>query len=200
MPATWSARSDLFAAREVIYPQFATHNAYTVAAVLELAPAARRVRVPAPARHGRGAVRGCARRCAAAAAGARLCPGRHARGAAAVPGAAAARERRQQLLRPSVPEPRHPRGAGRARSHHLPDLRRRAGPPGTRAAGPVRRRAHQLGRRGLRRSGSSRRARGRGAHARRRAPRRRPDPERPPARATSTSRSPRRPIPARSWA
>ncbi len=28
----------LFAAREVIYPQFATHNAYTVAAVLELAP------------------------------------------------------------------------------------------------------------------------------------------------------------------
>src|SRR5215472_2066469 len=30
---------ELFAAREVIYPQFATHNAYTVAAVLELAPA-----------------------------------------------------------------------------------------------------------------------------------------------------------------
>jgi RHH-type transcriptional regulator, proline utilization regulon repressor / proline dehydrogenase / delta 1-pyrroline-5-carboxylate dehydrogenase len=29
----------LFAAAEVIYPQFATHNAYTVAAVLELAPA-----------------------------------------------------------------------------------------------------------------------------------------------------------------
>jgi RHH-type transcriptional regulator, proline utilization regulon repressor / proline dehydrogenase / delta 1-pyrroline-5-carboxylate dehydrogenase len=29
----------LFAARERIYPQFATHNAYTVAAVLELAPA-----------------------------------------------------------------------------------------------------------------------------------------------------------------
>ena len=29
----------LFAARDVIYPQFATHNAYTVAAVLELAPA-----------------------------------------------------------------------------------------------------------------------------------------------------------------
>ena len=28
----------LFAAREAIYPQFATHNAYTVAAVLELAP------------------------------------------------------------------------------------------------------------------------------------------------------------------
>ncbi|HZO23303.1 MAG TPA: bifunctional proline dehydrogenase/L-glutamate gamma-semialdehyde dehydrogenase PutA, partial [Steroidobacteraceae bacterium] len=29
----------LFAARDVIYPQFATHNAFTVAAVLELAPA-----------------------------------------------------------------------------------------------------------------------------------------------------------------
>jgi RHH-type proline utilization regulon transcriptional repressor/proline dehydrogenase/delta 1-pyrroline-5-carboxylate dehydrogenase len=29
----------LFAARDAIYPQFATHNAYTVAAVLELAPA-----------------------------------------------------------------------------------------------------------------------------------------------------------------
>ena len=29
----------LFAAHDVIYPQFATHNAYTVAAVLELAPA-----------------------------------------------------------------------------------------------------------------------------------------------------------------
>src|SRR6516165_1523568 len=29
----------LFAVRDVIYPQFATHNAYTVAAVLELAPA-----------------------------------------------------------------------------------------------------------------------------------------------------------------
>ncbi|HYX74838.1 MAG TPA: bifunctional proline dehydrogenase/L-glutamate gamma-semialdehyde dehydrogenase PutA [Steroidobacteraceae bacterium] len=28
----------LFAARDVLYPQFATHNAYTVAAVLELAP------------------------------------------------------------------------------------------------------------------------------------------------------------------
>jgi RHH-type transcriptional regulator, proline utilization regulon repressor / proline dehydrogenase / delta 1-pyrroline-5-carboxylate dehydrogenase len=33
---------NLFAAHEVIYPQFATHNAYTVAAVLELAPAGAR--------------------------------------------------------------------------------------------------------------------------------------------------------------
>ena len=38
-----------------IYPQFATHNAFTVAAVLELAPAGAALRVPAPARHGRGA-------------------------------------------------------------------------------------------------------------------------------------------------
>ena len=32
----------LFAARDVIYPQFATHNAFTVAAVLELAPSGAR--------------------------------------------------------------------------------------------------------------------------------------------------------------
>ncbi len=44
-----------------IYPQFATHNAYTVAAVLELAPAGRCLRIPASARHGRGALRGGAR-------------------------------------------------------------------------------------------------------------------------------------------
>ena len=50
-----------------IYPQFATHNAYTVAAVLELAPPGAALRVPAPARHGRGAVCGGARR------GARSC-------------------------------------------------------------------------------------------------------------------------------
>ena len=52
----------LFAARDVIYPQFATHNAYTVAAVLATRAARSRLRVPAPARHGRGAVRSGARR------------------------------------------------------------------------------------------------------------------------------------------
>ena len=46
----------LFSAHTVIYPQFATHNAFTVAAVLELAPSGRSVRIPAPARHGRGVV------------------------------------------------------------------------------------------------------------------------------------------------
>ena len=50
-----------------IYPQFATHNAFTVAAVLALRPGGRSLRVPAPARHGRSAVRrrarGSCRRC-----------------------------------------------------------------------------------------------------------------------------------------
>ena len=44
-----------------IYPQFATHNAHTVAAVLAMARRPRQLRVPAPARHGRGS---CTRRCA----------------------------------------------------------------------------------------------------------------------------------------
>ena len=45
-------------AGERIYPQFATHNAHTVALSLEVFGRRRnRLRVPAPARHGRGAVR-----------------------------------------------------------------------------------------------------------------------------------------------
>ena len=51
----------LLDARERIYPQFATHNAHTVAAVLELAGDRRGLRVPAAARHGRGAARDRAR-------------------------------------------------------------------------------------------------------------------------------------------
>ena len=54
MSAISPASRSLFAASDVIYPQFATHNALTVAAVLELAPRGRGIRVPAPARHGRG--------------------------------------------------------------------------------------------------------------------------------------------------
>ncbi len=38
-----------------IYPQFATHNAHTVAAILDMAPDRERLRVPAAARHGRAA-------------------------------------------------------------------------------------------------------------------------------------------------
>ena len=50
----------LLALRPRIFPQFATHNALTVATILELAKdetERERIRIPAPARHGRGAVR-----------------------------------------------------------------------------------------------------------------------------------------------
>ena len=46
----------LLALRPRIFPQFATHNALTVATVLELADGHQRIRVSAPAWHGRGAV------------------------------------------------------------------------------------------------------------------------------------------------
>ena len=46
-----------------LHPQFATHNAHTVAAVLHMAGGAHGLRVPAPARHGRSPpCRRCARR------------------------------------------------------------------------------------------------------------------------------------------
>ena len=49
----------LLAAPDAVYPQFATHNAHTLAAIYQMAgPTQRRpVRVPVPARHGRAAVR-----------------------------------------------------------------------------------------------------------------------------------------------
>ena len=50
----------LLALRPRIFPQFATHNALTVATILELA-GTRRLRVPAAARHGRRALRAAAR-------------------------------------------------------------------------------------------------------------------------------------------
>ena len=52
----------LLAGGEAFYPQFATHNAQTLASIVELAGDRARLRVPAPARHGRGALRGAARR------------------------------------------------------------------------------------------------------------------------------------------
>ncbi len=83
-----------------VYPQFATHNAHTAASIIHLARAERpRVRVPAPARHGRGALRGAHRPGRPRAAVPRLCAGRLARGAAAVPGAPPARERREHFVR-----------------------------------------------------------------------------------------------------
>ena len=91
-----------------IYPQFATHNAHTVAAVLDMAQGPRQFRVPAPARHGRGAARDGAqgRRHALP----HLCAGRRAFRPARLSGAPAAGERRQLVLRP----PDHRRGrAGR---------------------------------------------------------------------------------------
>ena len=59
----------------------------------------RPLRVPAPARHGRGAVRSVVRGPWGQLPVPRLCAGRRARGPAALPGAAAARERRQHLVR-----------------------------------------------------------------------------------------------------
>ena len=47
----------LLARRDVFYPQFATHNAHTLAAVSVMAGNDRRFRVPAAARHGPGALR-----------------------------------------------------------------------------------------------------------------------------------------------
>ena len=51
----------LLAAPDAVFPQFATHNAQTLAAVLAMAGAglpSRPLRVPVPARHGRTALRG----------------------------------------------------------------------------------------------------------------------------------------------
>ena len=47
----------MLALRPRLFPQFATHNALTVATILELAGNERRLRIPAPARHGRSALR-----------------------------------------------------------------------------------------------------------------------------------------------
>ena len=58
-----------------------------------------RVRVPAPARDGRGALRGAHRPGRPRAAVPRVCAGRLARGTAAVPGPPPARERRQHVVR-----------------------------------------------------------------------------------------------------
>ena len=51
----------LLAAPDAVFPQFATHNAYTLAAIHSMAGDGVRapgIRVPMPARHGRAAVRG----------------------------------------------------------------------------------------------------------------------------------------------
>ena len=98
----------LLEARERIYPQFATHNAHTVAAVLALAGDRRGVRVPAAARHGRGAARDRAR--ARGDALPDLCAGGGASRPAGVSGAAAAGERGELVVR--EPDRRQAAGAG----------------------------------------------------------------------------------------
>ena len=109
----------LFDARARVYPQFATHNAYTVAAVLELAPAGTRYEFQRLHGMGEALYEAARAEVARPAAGAGVRAGGHARGPAAVPGAAAARERRQQLVRAPVHEPADSRGAGGARSRLL---------------------------------------------------------------------------------
>ena len=98
----------LFGMTDRIYPQFATHNAHTMAAVLHMAGGRCGFRVPAPARNGRSPARGGAR-------GARypvphLRAGGRASRSARLPRAAPARERRQQLVR--EPDRRRERNAG----------------------------------------------------------------------------------------
>ena len=90
--------SKLLSLRPRIFPQFATHNALTVATVLELAGDERRLRIPAPARHGRGALR-AARQGSPRYRLPHLCAGRQPSRPARLSGAATAGERRQLLLR-----------------------------------------------------------------------------------------------------
>ena len=73
----------LLAGRRRDLPQFATHNAHTVASDHRARRRPARVRVPAPARHGRGAVRGARRRRRRRARVPRLRAGRQPQGPAA---------------------------------------------------------------------------------------------------------------------
>ena len=88
----------LLALRPRLFPQFATHNALTVATVPRTCRWARRIRVSAPAWHGRGAVRAIERRSPHAGLS-DLCAGRQSSRPPGLSGAAPARERRQFLIR-----------------------------------------------------------------------------------------------------
>ena len=98
----------MLAAPDAIYPQFASHNAFTIAAIHTLAGDAR-LRVPVPARHGREHLRPGGRPGPARARVPDLRAGRLARDAARLPRAPAARERREHVVR----QP-HRRSCGRA--------------------------------------------------------------------------------------
>ncbi len=146
-----SARK-LLAAPDAIYPQFATHNAQTLASVLTMAgPNFYRgpIRVPVPARHGRAALRGSGRPRQARPPLPRLCAGRLARDAARLFRAPPPGKRRQHLVR--QPHRRRERAGRRTR--------RRSGRD--RAQDPARRRAARKNRpaaRSLRRRSASTRA------------------------------------------
>ncbi len=111
MSATSPMPGKLLDKRDRIYPQFATHNAHTTAAVLhlarELGARKRRVRVPAPPRHGRAAASDPRRR--ARHQDAHLRAGRPPRGSPRLSRAPPARERRQRLLRQHDRRPRRAR-------------------------------------------------------------------------------------------
>ena len=83
-----------------ILPAFASHNALTVATIMEWAGATARLRVPAAARHGRGAVR--ARGARAELCLPDLCAGGRASRFAGVSRPTLVRERREFELRPPV--------------------------------------------------------------------------------------------------
>ncbi len=142
----------LLAARPRIFPQFATHNALTVAERDRGCGRRCGLRVSAPARHGRGALRGVA----GGAAGGRmpgLCAGRRPPRPARLSGATSARERRQFILR---------LGGGRSRGadpailkrpqEWISDVTQRPPSGNSVAARSLRPRAAQFGGRGVRRS------------------------------------------------
>ena len=160
--------------RDLVYPQFATHNAATLAAVLELAGRPRGLRVPVPARHGRVALR--PRRGAGNAAPAlpHLRADRHPRDAPRLPRAAAARERREHVVRQPggrrEHRPRSPDGRPRRRGRRLRRHAASARAPALRALSGSGEFARHRPRRRARARGTASRARARGdAHVRRRA-------------------------------
>ena len=138
----------LLAATDAVFPQFATHNAQTLATIYRHGRArfrGRPVRVPVPARHGRAALRRGRRQGQARPPLPHLCAGRHARDAARLSRPPPARERRQLLLRqPHRRSRRLDRRAGRR--------------PGRRRRAPCRRSARRTTRSRCRATSTARRA------------------------------------------
>ena len=124
-------RARTCSAAKNIYPAFATHNALTVATMLEWAGEQPRLRVPAAARHGRGALRESGPR--AGLPYPHLRAGRRPSRPARLSRPPAARERRQFQLRPPARRREadrrgHPRRSGRedrGGRRHAPSRRSR---------------------------------------------------------------------------